>query len=60
MEVNTLDEGKIHDIVREEVLMEDMDYAKLKNKVIKPTTRLRAKQDLNCHQMRGSGHNLAL
>jgi hypothetical protein len=36
MEINTMEEGEISDIVGEEVVMKDMDYAKLKNKVIEP------------------------
>jgi predicted metal-dependent hydrolase len=40
MEVNTMEEGEINDVAGEEVVMEDMDYAKVKNKVIKPKTRV--------------------
>jgi hypothetical protein len=40
MEVNTMEEGEMNDIVGEEVVMEDMDNAKLKNKVFKPKTRV--------------------
>jgi hypothetical protein len=36
MEVNTTEEGKKYEVVGEEAVMEDMDYAKLKNKFIKP------------------------
>jgi hypothetical protein len=35
MEVNTMEEGEINDIAGEEVVMQDMDYAKVKNKIIK-------------------------
>jgi hypothetical protein len=38
-EVHTMEEGEINDITREEVVMEDMDYAKLTNNVNKPKTR---------------------
>jgi hypothetical protein len=38
MELNTMEEGKVNGIAGEEV-MEDMDYAKVKNKVIKPKKR---------------------
>jgi hypothetical protein len=31
-----MEEGEINDVDGEEVVMEDMDYAKVKNKVIKP------------------------
>jgi hypothetical protein len=40
MEVNTMEEGEINDIAGEEVVMEDMDYAKVKNKVIKSKKRV--------------------
>jgi hypothetical protein len=40
MEVNTMEEGEINDIVGEEVVMKDMDYATLKNKVMKPQKRV--------------------
>jgi hypothetical protein len=36
MEVNTMEEGEINDIAGEEVVMENMNYAKVKNEVIKP------------------------
>jgi hypothetical protein len=36
MEVNANKEGEIYDEAREEVVMVDMDSAKLKNKVVKP------------------------
>jgi hypothetical protein len=35
-----MEEGEINDIIGEEVVVEDMDYAKLKNKVIKPKKRV--------------------
>jgi hypothetical protein len=31
-----MEEGEINDVAGEEVVMEDMDYAKVKNNVIKP------------------------
>jgi hypothetical protein len=40
MEINTMEEREINDIVGEEVVMEDMDCAKVKNKVIKPKKRV--------------------
>jgi hypothetical protein len=40
MEVNKMEEGEINDVAGEEVVMEDMDYAKVKNKVIKPKKRI--------------------
>jgi hypothetical protein len=40
MEANTMEEGEIYYIVGEEVVIEDMDYAKLKNKVIKPKKKV--------------------
>jgi hypothetical protein len=40
MEVNTMEEREINDIAGEEVVIEDMDYAKVKNKVIKPKERV--------------------
>jgi hypothetical protein len=40
MEVNTMEEGEINDVAEEEVVLEDMDYAKVKNKVIKPKKRV--------------------
>jgi hypothetical protein len=36
MEVNTMEAGEINDVAGEEVVMEDMDYAKINNKFIKP------------------------
>jgi hypothetical protein len=35
MEANEVEEGEIYDEAEEEVVMEDMDYAKVKNKVMK-------------------------
>jgi hypothetical protein len=40
MEVNTMEEGEISDVAGEEMMMEDMDYATVKNKVIKPKKRV--------------------
>jgi hypothetical protein len=61
MEVNTMEKGEINDVIVEEVVMEDMDYTKIKNKVIKPKKRVAGeRKDLNCDQMRNWGHNLAL
>jgi hypothetical protein len=40
MEVNIMEDAEINDLTREEVVMEDMDYAKVKNKVIKPKRRV--------------------
>jgi hypothetical protein len=34
MEVSAMEEGEIYDEAGEEVVMEDMDYAMLKNKVM--------------------------
>jgi hypothetical protein len=39
MEVNTMEEGKVNDIAGEEA-MENMDYAKVKNMVMKPKKRV--------------------
>jgi hypothetical protein len=39
MQVNTMQEGEISDADGEEVVMEDMDCAKLKHNVIKPKKR---------------------
>jgi hypothetical protein len=36
MEVEAMEEGEINDEAGEEVVMEDMDYAELKNKFVKP------------------------
>jgi hypothetical protein len=40
MEVNTMVEGEIIDVTEEEVVMEDIDYAKVKNKDMKPKKRV--------------------
>jgi hypothetical protein len=36
MELERIEEGEINDKAVEEVVMEDMDYAELKNKFVKP------------------------
>jgi hypothetical protein len=40
MEVEAIEEGEINDEAGEEVVIEDMDYAELKNKVVKPKKRV--------------------
>jgi hypothetical protein len=40
MEVVAMEEGEIYDEAGEEVVMEDMDHANLKNKVVKPKKRV--------------------
>jgi hypothetical protein len=40
MEVIVMEEGENNDEAAEEVEMEDMDYAKLKNKFVKPKKRV--------------------
>jgi hypothetical protein len=40
MEVKTMEEGEINDVDGEEMVMGDNDYAKLKNKFIKPKKRV--------------------
>jgi hypothetical protein len=40
MEVEAMEEGEINDEAWEEVVMEDMDYAELKNKFVKPKRRV--------------------
>jgi hypothetical protein len=40
MEVEAVEEGEINDEAGEEVVMEDMDYAELKNKFVKPKMRV--------------------
>jgi hypothetical protein len=40
MEVEAVDEGEINDEAGKEVAMEDMDYAELKNKFVKPKKRV--------------------
>jgi hypothetical protein len=39
MEVEAMEEGEINDEAGEEVMMEDMDYAELRNKFVKPKKR---------------------
>jgi hypothetical protein len=53
MEVNAMEEGEINDEAGEEVVMENMDYTKLKNKAVRPKKRVVGKTG---HQKR----NLAL
>jgi hypothetical protein len=43
MEVEAMEEGEINDEAGEEMLMEDMDYAELKNKFVKQRRRLQEK-----------------
>jgi hypothetical protein len=38
--VEAMEEGEINDESGEEVVMEDMDYAELKNKFVKPKKRV--------------------
>jgi hypothetical protein len=40
VEVNTMEEREISDVTGEEVVMEGMDDAKVKNKVMKPKKRV--------------------
>jgi hypothetical protein len=40
MEVEAMEEGEISDEAGEEVEMEDMDYAELRNKFVKPMKRV--------------------
>jgi hypothetical protein len=40
MEVEAMEEGEINDEAVEEVVMEDVDYAELKNKFVKPKKRV--------------------
>jgi hypothetical protein len=40
MEVNTMVEGEINDVAGEEVVIADMDYAKLKKKFNNPKKRV--------------------
>jgi hypothetical protein len=40
MEVEAMEEGEITDEAGEEVVMEDMDYAELKNKFAEPKKRV--------------------
>jgi hypothetical protein len=43
MEVEAMEEREINDEAGEEVVMEDMDYAELKNKFVKPKKRIAGK-----------------
>jgi hypothetical protein len=36
MEIKAMEKGEINDEAGEEVVMEDMDYSELKNKIVKP------------------------
>jgi hypothetical protein len=45
MEINTIEEGELNDVAGEEVAMEDIDYAKVKNKFIKPKKRVARKTE---------------
>jgi hypothetical protein len=49
MEVNTMEEGETSDVAGEEVVMEDMDHAKVEVRVIKPKKRI----------VREKGHELS-
>jgi hypothetical protein len=40
MEVQAMEKGEINDKAGEEVVLEDMDYAELKNKFVKPKRRV--------------------
>jgi hypothetical protein len=40
MEVEAMEEGEMNDEAGEEVVMDDMDYAELKNKFVKPKKRV--------------------
>jgi hypothetical protein len=40
MEVEAMEEGEVNDESGEEVVMEDMEYAELKNKFVKPKNRV--------------------
>jgi hypothetical protein len=40
MEIEAMEEGEINDEAGEEVVMEDMDYAELKNKFVKAKKRV--------------------
>jgi hypothetical protein len=40
MEVDAMEEGEINDEAGEELVMEDMDFAKLKNKSVEPNNRI--------------------
>jgi hypothetical protein len=52
MEVEAMEEGEINDDAGEEVVMEEMDYAELKNKFVKPKRRVAGETGPNCHQKR--------
>jgi hypothetical protein len=43
MEVDAMEGGEIYDEAGEEVVMEDMDQAKLKDKIVKPKKRAAGK-----------------
>jgi hypothetical protein len=45
MEVEVLEEGEMKDEAVEEVVMEDMEYAELKNKFVKPKKRVAGETD---------------
>jgi hypothetical protein len=60
MDANAMEEGEIYDEAREEVVMEDVDHAKLKNKVVKSKETVAGETDLDSHQRRNLRHNLAL
>jgi hypothetical protein len=47
-------EGELNDKAGEEVVMEDMDYAKLKNKVVKPKKRVVGKAGPELSSLRSS------
>jgi hypothetical protein len=46
MEANTMQEGEFNDKAGEEVVMEDMDHAMVKDKVIKPKKRVEGETGL--------------
>jgi hypothetical protein len=52
VEIEAMGEGEINDEAGEEVVVEDMDYAELKNKFVKQKKRIAGEHDLNCHQKR--------
>jgi hypothetical protein len=51
MEVEAMEEGEVNDEAGE-VVMEDMDYADLKNKFVKPRKRVAGETGLDFHQKR--------
>jgi hypothetical protein len=59
MEVEAMEEGEINDEAGEEVVMEDMDYAELRNKFVKPKKRVAGETGLELYQKRNLWHNLA-